>query len=195
MAKSSGSLLFVKEPPAWGRGVTACQARLGTAHSVHSISTTGLRRVLLFPAQGGRLTERRDAPAAALLTPWLWCCAAPTPDASLRCLRAPQAVAAGAADYARDYLPEVDARRRAREDEEAARCEKDLARLRADMAAVKVGAAAGAAGPAAAGDAGAAAAGPAAAGVGAGAEDGEPSCDYEVSDDSIEASGGADDEE
>ncbi|KIY97580.1 hypothetical protein MNEG_10383 [Monoraphidium neglectum] len=91
-----------------------------------------------------------------------------------------EAVAACADDYSRDYLPEVEARRAARAEEERRRKDRDLERLRADMAAAALGPGAGAA----AGGAAAAAAG---ASEGGGEDEGL-SCDYEVSDDSIERS-------
>ncbi|GBF93041.1 GPN-loop GTPase [Raphidocelis subcapitata] len=119
-----------------------------------------------------------------------------------------EAVSKSAQDYADDYLPDLEARRRAKEGAEAARREKEMERLRADMAAAGVSEAARGGGPAAAAAAGAAAAGAAAAGAAAAAAaaagaseaagrggDDEGSCDYEVSDDSVEPySAGAEDE-
>ena len=120
-----------------------------------------------------------------------------------------EAAARCADDYARDYLPELEARRAERAAREAARRARDLERLRADMegaalggaaagrGAGAAGAAAGAAAVAAAAAAnGSAAARPAAAaangggGGGGGGEDDDEgeSCDYEVSGDSIEPS-------
>jgi hypothetical protein len=106
------------------------------------------------------------------------------------------AATACAADYARDYLPELEARRAAREGEEARRREKEMARLRADMAAVGVSGGSGGSGGRGGGSGAAAAAGAAAAGAAAAAgggdgnedEDEGESCDYEVSGDSIEPS-------